>query len=137
MYPGYTLCERQKKILFEIGKLIFEIRKQVLCKHLWPAGRVHLGRIQPLLSCRYTEVVLATRYRGCWYYLFYFLLLFAVLSCYEVQEVIYTLCTIIGEDYINLVLSGTTKKYHKLESYSSYQTLNIPYISLPGQALIL
>ena len=36
-----------------------------------------------------------------------------------------------GEDYINLVLSGTIKKYHKLESYSSYQTLNIPYISLP------
>ena len=26
--------ERQKKTLFEIGKLIFEIRKQVLCKHL-------------------------------------------------------------------------------------------------------
>ena len=41
-----------------------------------------LGRIRPLLSCRYTEVVLATRYRGCWYYLYYFLLLFAVLSCY-------------------------------------------------------
>ena len=39
MYPGYTLCERQKKILFEIGKLIFEIRKQVLCKHLWWANR--------------------------------------------------------------------------------------------------
>ena len=34
MYPGYILCERQKKLLFEIGKLIFEIRKQVLCKHL-------------------------------------------------------------------------------------------------------
>ena len=32
-----------------------------------------------------------------------------------------------GEDYINLVLSGTIKKYHKLESYSSYQTLDSPY----------
>ena len=34
MYPGFTFCERQKKLLLEIGKLIFEIRKQVLCKHL-------------------------------------------------------------------------------------------------------
>ena len=38
-------------------------------------------------------------------------LLFTVLSCYEVQEVIYTLCTILSEDYINLVLSGTIKKH--------------------------
>ena len=32
---GSQKCERQKKILFEMGKLIFEIRAQVLCKHLW------------------------------------------------------------------------------------------------------
>ena len=54
MYPGYTLCERQKKILFDIGKLIFEIRAQVLCKHLWIADLVDLysAEVERGVSCR-------------------------------------------------------------------------------------
>ena len=58
MYPGYTLCERQTKILFEIGKLIFEIRKQVLCKHLWGVKLEILGQVEPVQIFTYvgTEI---------------------------------------------------------------------------------
>ena len=61
------------------GSVEVEVWKVVMCRC---AVLDDVGQIRPILSCRYTEVVLATRYRGCWYYLYYFLLLFAVLSCY-------------------------------------------------------
>ena len=39
------VAKRQKEIFFEIGKLIFEIRKQVVCKQLCPSnGDSGVGR---------------------------------------------------------------------------------------------
>ena len=56
MYPKYTLCERQKKKLFEIIKLIFEIRKQVLCKHLWATVILWAdGPTLPVSYCRWAD----------------------------------------------------------------------------------